>query len=367
MDALPNFKIENLYCRSCFFIFQDNSYRYDIGDDFLTALNELLNLNLNFLEGSSFICDHCVNSVNSFTEFKKAIIEKQNQFNVLVASNQHRFIENIQNITTDVLKSETEPEIVVKELNVDIIETPSYSYIESISPKKIRFSYKKAKIHKELHQGIAKSNREFCIECNKYYADITSHNIKHHDLPYTYSCPKCAFKCFDKKEFRDHKINVHYSEKEDKFIKKFICPFCARFVRCVEDHIAIVHHNEKNFYCDLCPFSSYKRSPFEEHMKSKHLPKNIKCSLCDFTTCTQQRLKSHIVNRHESRQDAHLPCPYCSKLFRTKYAVEYHINRKHKCDMNFSCAAPGCKRAFHTNVEMLNHYKNIHGKFYYYY
>lgn len=360
-DALINFDIDYLYCRSCFKGFTESSYRIDINNEFKRNLHELIQEQLNFAEGSRWICEVCQNTVIDFKRFKKEILEKQEQFNILIANGHHKELESIQNLAVHpadiflkheemVLKAEPLDEIpIIIDAN---FPTQQYTPPVEISPKRIRVSIKDKKL-KEIPK------KKHCRKCDKKFVDLIAHRVKHHGLKHLYECSHCSFTASEKKELTSHNLNVHSSKLEEIYKKK-LCPYCARNVRCLDDHIANIHQLKRNFFCDLCEFASYKKGPIEEHIISNHLPKNIACSHCNFVTAHKKRLKMHILNQHENIKIAKIPCNFCNKKFKQKYALEYHINRRHKCELNFPCDFPGCKWIFHTRVEKRNHSKNVH-------
>lgn len=370
-DALSSdvdFSYSNSYCRCCFVGFTESCYRFEINDEFRSNLQELLQSDLIFSEGSTLTCQGCCNKVNDFVRFKIEIIEKQEKFNTLVADGQQKEVESIQKISAHVndilmkhevmlLKAEPLDEIIID----DHFQTPQFTIAE-IFPKRIRryIKERKPKI-RQSEQTVARESpkTKLCRKCDKRFVDLIAHRVKHHGLKHLFECSHCSFTTYQKKELTSHNHNNHSSKLEEIYRKK-LCPYCARNVRCLDDHISNVHHLIRNFFCDMCDFASYKKGPIEEHIISNHLPKNIKCSQCNFVTAHIRRLKLHIVNQHENKIEKIIPCNFCSKKFKHRYALEYHINRRHKCELNFPCDFPGCKWTFHTRVEKRNHSKNVH-------
>lgn len=361
------YDVDYSYCRACFKGFTESCYRFDVNSEFKSNLYELIHRELNYSVGSKWICEECNNTVNDFKRYKLDILEKEEQFNILVSNGQHKEIDCIRNLTMPgnilmkhevmLLKAEPLDEIPVK---VDFQMTSQITPIETI-PKRIRtyLKEKKPKIIVAPKKEVPKKKQKLCKKCNKKYIDLIAHRVKHHGLKHLFECSHCSFSSYRKKDLTCHNQNNHSSKLEEIYRKK-LCPYCARNVRMLDDHIANVHHLIRNFFCDLCEFSSYKKGPLEEHILSNHLPKSVSCSICNFVTSHERRLKNHIINQHENIRIARIPCNFCSRKFKQKYALEYHINRRHKCELNFPCDFPGCKKIFHTRVEKRNHSKNVH-------
>jgi uncharacterized Zn-finger protein len=133
----------------------------------------------------------------------------------------------------------------------------------------------------------------------------------------------------------------------------------------LDEHIANIHRGERNFFCDICSFSSYKKKPIEQHMLNLHLPKNVNCSLCDFKTISQERLRKHIRNLHEVHDEPtefFCSVPDCGKGFKNKFNLHCHVKRCHEGEVNFPCTFVGCRKSFFSRSEMRIHYENSHGK-----
>lgn len=164
-------------------------------------------------------------------------------------------------------------------------------------------------------------------------------------------------------EFRNHKKTKHKPRKYKN--DAGICPYCALVIKtCLDDHIANIHKKERHFFCDLCPFSAYRKNSLEYHILHNHCSvKQFNCSLCDFSTVTSQRLKYHIKNMHEV-PTVKFPCKYedCEKVFTKKPHLEDHIKRCHEGELKFPCEHPGCDKSFYTRQERKTHFGNQHGE-----
>jgi KRAB domain-containing zinc finger protein len=110
-----------------------------------------------------------------------------------------------------------------------------------------------------------------------------------------------------------------------------------------------VHNKVKNYYCDLCPYSSFFKHSIEEHVFKHVKGTNFSCDLCDFTTNAAFRIALHKKYNHESNENNQsiksILCELCGKKFPRPAQLDQHIRLTHEkrkdkvcgiCDKRFS-------------------------------
>merc|ERR1719186_785121 len=185
----------------------------------------------------------------------------------------------------------------------------------------------------------------------------THKEVKHDDI--TYSCKKCEFKTKYKTLFNMHvdenhneggskgskhecsdcdfktgyrkSLEKHAYEKHGKLLNYFSCKYCpcrTRFKQTLNIHTD-VEHNDNEYACTLCNFSSGPKRYIELHMQRNHgdslnsfierkaLPSSrIKCDKCEYESKSSAALKKHKHKMHEKGKN--ICCDYCQFKCRTE-------------------------------------------------
>ena len=189
-----------------------------------------------------------------------------------------------------------------------------------------------------------------------------------HHLKMHYYCDNCDSKFENRNETLEHQKIVHD--------KTFQCKVCSKLFfegGYLNSHM-IVHNGvvdekpKKQYFCDICDFSTKNRTTLEDHNIAKHLQKkDLSCFQCDYTTGVKANLRKHErrmhqelptiscdkcdytfkgfpgeLKRHQSRvHDENRPtfkCDHCSKEFLGQQNFQSHIrlfhkNQKYKCEV----------------------------------
>lgn len=171
-------------------------------------------------------------------------------------------------------------------------------------------------------------NKTTCHVCNEDLLTprkLTTHKRVAHSIMGNHECPKCGLTFRGIKMLRDHMINTHAIEIQEKFT----CNICFK-----------VYHSEKTW---------------REHVKSHNIPATDSntCTICNklflYPSLLTQHLKSH------STEKPYL-CFYCGKGFRHQGQYDYHI-REHMGDTPYKCSY--CGKGFmspgHLRIHMRKH------------
>ena len=111
---------------------------------------------------------------------------------------------------------------------------------------------------------------------------------------------------------------------------------------------------KRPFPCDLCEFSSDRRSGLQMHIDAVHQGlKPFKCTQCDAAYGTNTQLTRHIKGAHENAY----VCSTCNKSFASQNKLNEHIGAvhegiKHKCDF--------CDETFSRKGSITRHVKKAH-------
>jgi hypothetical protein len=388
-EYLEECDINRLYCRCCFKQFTDTCLRLDFSFDFLNSMTDLFQLNLKMEDDdcSQWICGLCYGTVTNFKKFKTETLEKQAKFSMLMATNQHKDLNKIQDLsmTTVALRLDYQNEPEIKDEPMDILQETVIIEMPIIKPTKPKYRTKrkgwrpkpkKKKVQKKgvlsmPHRPSYERNTKpvKCDKCGQTFMNIITHQIKKHGRKFRYTCDKdhkCKFSTYDRNEYLRHRIS-HDPFRSGR--EKSLCPYCAKIIRAstLDIHIKNVHLQERYYFCDLCEFSSFQKKSLQAHMEGRHMEKQVTCQQCGFKTNTQARLEKHIDYRHTDRvRERNFVCPIeeCKKTFETKYYLDDHNQRVHVRTLNFPCKHPNCEKSFHTNVERNNHMQAVHGEKY---
>ena len=234
----------------------------------------------------------------------------------------------------------------------------------------------KSTVHNQKYGG-------FCIECQKEYKSISTHNNDTHSGQ-TFKCDHCEKVFKNKTRLLLHQKNVNGTTTKKQ------CPECANFYINLNDHIRTLHKGEikpslkyktKCHSCkkqihnadyeshqricipqfQICSLCSIKVKDLEKHLQMKHI--DIKCEVC-FKILTKaagsiRSLRNHIYDYHI--QDICLELQV-SKSLTTKDAAEKESIAEsfvfHKSiyeNGEFKCLL--CKKIFYTRPRMTNHMK----------
>lgn len=91
--------------------------------------------------------------------------------------------------------------------------------------------------------------------------------------------------------------------------------------------------SKKEFYCQLCDFTTLKPSHWLTHTKTqKHLRNGAKkthnCKECDYVASTPWNLRMHFLTKHatkEERQKQKYYCPDCDLVFFSPLFYDSHM------------------------------------------
>lgn len=113
------------------------------------------------------------------------------------------------------------------------------------------------------------------------------------------------------------------------------CPVCNKFFSQRANlitHIARVHENSKNFFCQICPGKSFvQKHDLNRHVSICH-QKNFECEICFKKFGQKSVLNAHFKTVHQKIQN--FGCSKCDLKFGTNSSYKRHFRAKHSLDIS---------------------------------
>ncbi|XP_017285879.1 zinc finger protein 142 isoform X2 [Kryptolebias marmoratus] len=199
------------------------------------------------------------------------------------------------------------------------------------------------------------------------------------------SCPKCAFKCSQKRALDSHKkkgcmkaaevqctlcsfvakstlslsrhmLQNHKKEKLAKRLRCKLCSFSCEQQRCMKQHLYLKHKGAQPHRCHYCTFSTTRRYRLEEHESLHTGIGRHSCDVCSKTFGTMTKLRQHKTRIHD-KQPAH-SCSLCDFKGCTPDDVRRHNRRCHTGELRHVCTH--CAAQFSSELALRNHCKRVH-------
>jgi len=122
-----------------------------------------------------------------------------------------------------------------------------------------------------------------------------SSNIRRNQLEnHCFKCQLCSYSSPKKSILKRH-MRKHTGEKP---FKCSLCSYSASQKNNLQIHMS-KHTGNYPYKCKLCPFSTAHYSSINFHIMTHTGEKPFKCDQCDYATITKTNLKRHIKMRHQ--------------------------------------------------------------------
>lgn len=268
--------------------------------------------------------------------------------------------ENIKQEPPDV--DEIEDINLMRSYAVETIITdplPSTSRKSYAKHKSTKTSSKKKSSRKEIDED----NDHFCPVCDKYFTEarkVKTHVERIHLKKKNFACDLCEYTAYKKYDVFLHFQNVH--KPKDQIENKSTCPECGMSFLTnskLNMHIQRKHQKNKRFGCDICGIFMTTLNEMRIHVKT-HLSKDLRESYkCEFCEAVFYS-KGSLKNHKDVKHgmSKHDFICFCGKVFKLKSVYQRHFNVVHMGEKRFKCM--DCNKAFSVKAHLENHRQAIH-------
>lgn len=226
-----------------------------------------------------------------------------------------------------------------------------------------------------------------------------------------FQCDRCEYKTSRQGRLMIHLKAAHQCEIDPKFETakpKRRCNYCGVIIKNWRRHVMKMHMNIKNFFCDLCSYSSFFKFDMEQHVVKVHVKRHQKeaqkyfCEICGMKFDKRFHLNAHSRSKHSAKERIHkcptcekckkletsyrqteilkylfsaffssenlkkhteshgpkeMPCEFCGKLFSCMNNLRTHLY--YHSDPKFICDFPNCDKKFYMRKRLRAHLKVI--------
>lgn len=164
-----------------------------------------------------------------------------------------------------------------------------------------------------------------CPHCLHQFSDERSlrAHIELSHIPQTGACDLCDVTLTSERALKVHYLGVHLKQIEA------ICDICGHifYSRGKLDNHRVIHFEERNVRCELCPAKTFKRlQNLRIHMRVHSGLRPYKCPHCSKAYAHHTDCKRHIVSH--TGIYAH-NCPVCQQGFVKRSELAAHHQAKH--------------------------------------
>jgi uncharacterized Zn-finger protein len=122
------------------------------------------------------------------------------------------------------------------------------------------------------------------------------------------------------------KINSHCCD---------LCDFSSHKKSFLQRHFKNVHLGNNNFKCDDCDISFSRNAYLQTHIESIHKKiKRFACDLCDYSSYYKKDIDRHSQSAQHNLGLKSYKCDQCDMTFTRKDSLVVHVNRTHKKDID---------------------------------
>ena len=158
-------------------------------------------------------------------------------------------------------------------------------------------------------------------------------------------------------------VNIHLGERH------FNCMVtgCSKDYgskRCLDQHMALVHHSKGSFKCTNCPMTFGSKHYLTQHTANSHLHRPFKCKEigCSKDFGTKRYLNRHMAVVHFAKKTYKCTASNCERIFGGKSELEIHQRSAGHGKEKLMCHFANCTAAFASTSKLSRHKKTVHLK-----
>ncbi|KAL7029444.1 hypothetical protein ACKWTF_006248 [Chironomus riparius] len=145
--------------------------------------------------------------------------------------------------------------------------------------------------------------------------------------------------------------------------KDHYCPVCSKYfteARKVKEHVKRIHLRTKNYHCDMCDYSAYKKYDIYLHITNIHKPKNLLeknsiCPTCGLAFLSNSRLNVHIRRKHQKSTMRRIACDLCPHRVATLNEMRCHMNVHLTKELRMQYSCEFCDAVFYSKGSLKTH------------
>ncbi|KAJ8916060.1 hypothetical protein NQ315_010928 [Exocentrus adspersus] len=344
-------------------------------------------LNQEITEGQSNCCVEPVQNVNDVRDIDVETVKEETKDYTIPAQ-----VEKTTKFNQKMRLPQFAPEHVngiMKKVKEKFFKHVNCLYCGFVANNTRALSLHMTRLHKEL-------KKQWCLWCNKDFADITEHKSRHkddlkcplcgkykqttghfmehlasHSIERSYMCWQCSKGFISMRHLKVHSA-VHTSQKQ------YQCEVCSKKLTSWKSWSSHIKAHRK---CEMCGQSFVSDEVYEQHdcfpkevaknveteelpelkLSKKKLPQNY-CKLCDRRV---RKLENHLKKFHTpidsngGIEDVKALCSYCGKLFKSPAKLTVHV-RTHTGETPYKCSY--CNKRMSTRIHLVVHERTHTGE-----
>lgn len=182
-----------------------------------------------------------------------------------------------------------------------------------------------------------------CMCCLKmvHRKSIREHiSVVHFKKNNIWKCSYCKHSASREGLLMRHLRSIHNCSVDPKYEQKpkKMCKICGVLAGNMKRHILKIHRTIRNFFCDMCQFSSFFKSDFGESLR------RVEDSEYNLSVFLERHMKSHIKKEPKKKEPQTCICDYCGQEFNKPSYVNRHIEEKHSGRNHICTVCSKCKK-----------------------